>query len=123
MPLDIYFVNSLAQSLALVVIMIVIFVLRKSGGSRAMLIGVELLLLTILMRRIDEVGMYFGVDVFGRPVLVMLSWIVILILLFGAIQTGRRRILLRHITDMIKKNEKYAEALQKNGDALSGAEK
>lgn len=118
MPIDIYFFNSLAQFLALALLMTVIFVLRKSVGSHAMLIGFELLLLTVLLRRVDEIGLYLGLDVFDRTALAILSWIVILVLTIALVQVWRRRVAIRHIAEMLRQRENYSETLRRNGDDL-----
>lgn len=118
MSLDIYFFNSLAQFLALALLMIVIFVLRKAVGSRAMLIGFELLLLTVLLRRVDEIGLYFGVDVFDRTALAILSWSVILVLTIALGQVWRRRAAIRRIAEMLRQRENYAETLRRNDENL-----
>lgn len=121
MALDIYFFNSLAQFLVLAVIMTVIFALRKSVGSRAILLGFEMLLLTVLLRRMDEIGSYFGVDVFERTALAILSWVVILVLLLALVQVWRRRLLIKHIADILRTKERYGLTLQEDKNALGAA--
>lgn len=121
MPIDIFFVNSVAQSIALITLMVVIFALRKSIPQRIILVGFEMLLLTVLLRRISEIVTYFGVNLFSRAALAVLSWIVIGIIFYAFARVWRQRVLLHHIEKMMKTSEKYTEVLKQNGDALKRA--
>lgn len=116
--MDIYFVNSCAQTVALAVLMAVIFRLRKSIGSRGMFIGFEVLLLTIVLRRIDEIGVVYGVDVFDRPALAILTWIVIFIFMGAFIGAWRRRMEIQKIEEMLRTRNRYQEALRQGQEAL-----
>lgn len=118
MPIDIYFINSLAQAAFLIAVMIIMFAFRRLINQRSMSIGIEALMLTVLMRRVSEISAYFGVITFSRPALVILSWIVIFILLIAAVQMWHRHDVFKHISRKIKTSERYAEILQQNRDAL-----
>lgn len=120
MPIDFFFFNSLAQFIALAALMIIIFALRKSIPQRVIFIGFESLLLTVLLRRVSEILTYFGIGLFSRAALAVLSWIVIFIIFFAFVKIWRRRVLLHHIDKMMKTDKRYTEVLQKNGDALIG---
>lgn len=116
--MDIYFWNSCAQFVVLVFVMVVIGVAHRSIGSREIVIGFEALLLTVLLRRIDEVAIYFGIDVFDRPAMTILTWIVIFIFMVAFWETWRRRREIRHIEGMLKRRERYQETLRKDRDTL-----
>lgn len=118
MPIDIYFINSLAQALFLIVVMIIMFAFRRLINQRSMSIGIEALMLTVLMRRLSEISAYFGVITFSRPALVILSWIVIVILLIAAVQMWHRHNVFERIARKIKTSDRYVNTLQQNGDAL-----
>lgn len=121
MPVDIFFVNSIAQSIALIALMVIIFALRKSIPQRIILVGFEALLFTVLLRRVSEISAYFGISLFSRAALAVLSWIVIAIIFYAFARIWRRRVLLRHIAKMMQTSEKYTEVLKQNGDALKRA--
>lgn len=121
MPIDIFFVNALAQFIAIAALMIIIFALRKSIPQRVILVGFEALLFTVLLRRVSEIGTYLGISLFSRAALAILSWIVIFIIFYAFVRVWRRRVLLHHIAKTIKTGEKYTEVLKQNGDALKRA--
>lgn len=120
MPIDFFFVNSLVQFIALTILLIVMFALRKGVEQRSLLICVWLLCLTVMIPRINEIALYFGAEVFSRIARAALTWIVIMILFVTFVHIWQRRIVFGRIAKKIKSSEKYTETLQKNGDALTG---
>lgn len=118
MPIDIFFVNSLVQFVALTILLIIMFALRKGVTQRALLVCVWMLCLTVMIPRINEIGVYFGAEIFSRAARAVLTWIVIVILFVTFIHIWQRRIVFGRISEKIKTSKKYTETLQKNGDAL-----
>lgn len=120
MPLDFFFFNSLVQFIALTVLLVVMFALRKGVEQRALLVCVWLLCLTVLIPRVNEIGVYFGAEVFSRIARVVLTWIVIVILLVTFVHIWQRRVAFGRIAKKIEMSEKYSEVLKQNGDSLNG---
>lgn len=118
MPIDIFFINAVAQFIAIATLMVIIFALRQSIPQRVILVGFEALLLTVLIRRVSEIAAYLGISLFSRAALAVLSWVVIGIIYYAFVRVWRRRVLLHHIDQMMKTSERYTEVMKQNGDAL-----
>lgn len=116
--IDFYFLNSLAQFIVLIVLLVIMIALRGGVEQRALLVGVWMLALTVLLRRMNEIAEYFGLNIFSQLALTALSWVVIFILYYAFIQIWRHRVLLRHIANMLKTDKRYSEVLKQNGDKL-----
>lgn len=121
MPIDIFFINAVAQFIAIATLMVIIFALRQYIPQRVILVGFEALLLTVLIRRVSEIAAYLGISLFSRAALAVLSWVVIGIIYYAFVRVWRRRVLLHHIDQMMKTSERYTEVLKQNGDALKRA--
>jgi hypothetical protein len=115
---DVLFVNSCVQAVVVLVLMLVIFVVRKRVGARWVYLGFEALLLTILLRRIDEIGVRFGLDVFNQTAGSILSWIVIGTLLVAFLNVWRRRAEIKRVEAGLKAREEYLETLRRNAERL-----
>lgn len=117
--IDPYFFNAIAQLVVTSVLLVIMIVLRKGVPQRALLLGVWLLSLSAVLHRIDEIGLYFGVDVFNRTAASVLSWIVIGILYYTFAQIWQRHAAFGRIAKKVKTSEWYSGALEQGSNALT----
>lgn len=83
--------NSLAAAVAIIGLMIVIGLTRKQIGAAWLVVCLELLLSSILLRCIDEIAASFGVDLIDRLGSIIIRWLVIVIISFEFAQVWKRR--------------------------------
>lgn len=72
--------NAWAMSIAIMSLMIAFFASRKEIGVRWIVWTFELLLLTVLIRRIDELSHSLGMNLIDQVSGILLSWAVVVIL-------------------------------------------
>lgn len=81
MSIDIRVVNTLALTLATVIGMVVMFALRRHIKFFWFTYSIEALLFSLLIRRLDVIGSWFGIDVISQDVNdFVISWAVIVTL-------------------------------------------
>lgn len=114
MSIDFAFLNSCAMAIVVFVLMTIVLTLRKHLGPRWIAWGFEALLLTILLRRVDEIGLQFGIDLFDRTANILLSWLVIIVLGILFTKAWKRRYEIKRIEAGLKAREEYLEMLRKN---------
>ena len=92
MSIDLRVINTCILTVAAFVGMVIIFALRKRVGVMWLVIAIEVLLLTFLIKRIDVIGLWFGLDIISQDVNdFVVSWIVIIALYASFIKLWQRR--------------------------------
>lgn len=96
----------IAEVIFLVALLVMIVRTRKTLGAAWISWGFGLLVLSVLLRRLDDLSGLFGFELINRPASLLLSCIVIGVLLVGFMQVYRRR-------GTIKVHEKQIAWLEK----------
>lgn len=92
MSIDILAINTIALLLATAAGMLLVFALRKHIGFVWFIVVIEVLLFTLLIRRIDTIGAWFGVDVISQDMNdVVIAWLVIVTLYVSFAKMWQRR--------------------------------
>jgi hypothetical protein len=92
MNIDIRAINTIVLAIAALAGMIIVFALRKRVGFMWLVVAIEVLLFTLLIRRIDTISSWFGLDVISQDVNdFVVSWIVIIALYVSFIRLYQRR--------------------------------
>jgi hypothetical protein len=92
MNIDIRAINTIVLAIASFVGMVIVFALRKRVGFMWLVVAIEVLLFTLLIRRIDTISSWFGLDVISQDVNdFVVSWVVIIALYVSFIRLYQRR--------------------------------
>jgi preprotein translocase subunit YajC len=70
---------SILQLIAFLVLMVVVFHYRKRTGALWVTLVLEDFIAIVLVRRIDEIGAFFGIDVISPEMNSILTWLVFVI--------------------------------------------
>ena len=76
------------------------------------------ILLSILLRRVDDVLWYFGIDFLGPATPVILSWIATTVLFVAFLKVWIRRNEIAHIVSRLKTSQRYTDAIQGGDETL-----
>jgi len=87
------------MAIALIILMVLFFTVRKLIGVDWIVWSFELLLLTVLLRRLDEIANSLGFDLLDQYWSIALSWVVVIILSVTLVK-------LLHGRDEFKRREK-----------------
>ena len=113
---DFAFVNSCLMAAVVAVLMLVIFTLRRHLGARWIAWGFEALLLTVLLRRVDEIGLRFGVDLFDQTASMILSWFVVGVLSASFVHAWRRRQAIKRVEADLLARAEYLETMRRHAE-------
>ena len=116
MNIDLASLNTFALALVIIALMIIIGVTRKHIGARWITVTLELLLLSILIRRLDEISNMIGLDLIDQVSSIVLQWLVLLIMVYEFAAAWKRRRELRRIETKLREREAELEALRKTAE-------
>lgn len=116
MPIELAFVNAVAQGLVVAALMLVICAVRQQIGSRGIIVGFELLLLTIMLRLINELAPLFGLGQFAQTDMAVLTWIAIVVLFVSFVAMWKRRFYIRRIETSFIEQERKLEQMRRESE-------
>jgi len=113
-PIDAYFINASVQLLIALLIMLAAAIILRHFGSWGLLVMFEGLVLTIVMRRMDELGQYWGIDIIPTWLdKFIISWVLLALISGALLEIYVRRTTIQsltaHFSDQLSEQRRLME--------------